>query len=408
MNKELLILNGIFKSRSIYEKVIHILSKEDFSPQGKCLYEGIKEFYTNDMEATQVDPVCFKLYLERVYANKAKDLVDIIDYKQELISEANLLNEIIEYKHTTAALKLAATLNKSNTTSKAKRQAVDEYQEFVSNLSLEATEEDSTPYSTYNGVHIEEFTKAYKTENLIQIFPGALNTLLNGGVPIHTHIGIIGVQNSGKTLLAIANACGNIRKGRNVVYCGNEEGAEAFMMRITSRMLEKTKEEIQGKEDIYMEELISKGYNNLTYVDMSPGTPDQVEEVINKWEPSLVVVDQVRQLHVGTKISDGSTAQLTQAAKEMRRLCKKYPIVLMSITQAGESAKNKLNLEQDDCYMSNTTFSGDCDIMFGWGMDENYENTMRRRVNLPRDKVHGKNHKYVDVTIDPFRSKIIS
>lgn len=408
MNQELTILNGLFKSREIYTTTEGIINTTDFSTQGRCLYNAIQHFYANDTAAVQVDIGVFNMYLERTYANKSKDLLNLIDHTTELISQSNLLNEIILYKQTKQAHVTAATLLNPRASIKSKQEAIADYQAYDTYDIEQVDNSNKEAYQVYNNIHMAEFTEVYKQENLIQVFPKALNTLLNGGLPIHTHVGVIGIQNSGKTLLAIANTCGNIRKGRRVVYCGNEEGTEQFMVRIFSRILNRTKEEIKGNEHKLMGELVHKGYENLIYVAMTPGTPEEIEEVINVWEPSLVVVDQVRQLQVGTKKDSGDTAQLTQAAKDMRRLVKKYPIVLMSLTQAGASAKGKLILEQDDCYQSNTTFSGDCDIMFGWGMDDYYEAHMKRRISLPRDKVHGKNHQWVDVKIDPFRSKINS
>ena len=404
-NKELVILNGLFKSRNEYAKVHKLNTSSDLSTQAKCLYKGIVQFYDTDVDAQEVDKDCFISYLERTYANKAKDLISLIDYDATIISETNLISELILHKRHEQAIATAAVLMQSSTSVKAKQEAIAKYQEYDD---YDITDTEDIGYDVLVGAGVDKVTKAFERENLIPLYPAKLNNLLEYGVPPSTHILIYGVPNVAKTLVAIANACGNIRNGKKVLYCGNEDGEEHFLMRIWSRLLELTKHEILRNPDEYLTQLIEQHGNlNLIYAPMYPGTPKQIEDLVVEYEPEILIVDQIRQLDMGGKVS-GDTAQLTMAAKAMRMLTKKYKLVTFSLTQAGKEAYNKLTLEQQDVYMSNVTVAGDCDIMIGVGMSEEYESSMRRRLTLARDKIHGKNHQWVDVKIDPFRSKIIS
>jgi hypothetical protein len=91
----------------------------------------------------------------------------------------------------------------------------------------------------------------------------------------------------------------------------------------------------------------------------------------------------------------------------MRKLIKKYDLVGVSVTQAADSATNKLVLERGDVYMSNTSLPGDADVLLGIGANDEYKGMSRRMMSLSKNKP-GQCHPHFPVLVDEKLSKVIS
>lgn len=226
-----------------------------------------------------------------------------------------------------------------------------------------------------------------------------------GRLLIRTHGSVVVSGNTGKTLFGISNACGYARNKHKVLYIGNEDPVDAYLFRIVSRLTELNRQQILSDPDKAAAKADSAGYNNIIFDDEVPCTFPRIEKLIKKHNPKLVIIDQLHQVYMPK--ADGAPEQLTRATKEARRLCKKYPIVLISFTQAGDSGSNKLVLDMGDTYQSNTSFPGDVDIFIGLGTNEVYTSSNRMMVNLAKNKISG-NHTHFPVMIDASVSKVIS
>ena len=115
--------------------------------------------------------------------------------------------------------------------------------------------------------------------------------------------------------------------------------------------------------------------------------------VIDKHNPDVVVVDQLRNLIARGKVT--KTEALENIAKELRGIFKEKDVVGVSVTQAGDSATDKAVLTMGDVDYSNTGIPGACDVMIGLGMDPN-GNTF---ATLAKNKISG-NHSTVAITLD--------
>ena len=128
----------------------------------------------------------------------------------------------------------------------------------------------------------------------------------------------------------------------------------------------------------------SNGIRNLRVQPLSPGTPGEIKYFVKSEKPDFIVVNQIRNLHVraGTR-----TEQLERAATEMRNIAKKHGVLVLSITQAGDSATDKTILDQGDVDGSNTGIPSQMDVMLGVGLNEQYDSNDMRHLSTCKNKV---------------------
>jgi len=402
MQQEQFVLNSFANNRDLYTRLNSIIDEEDFSIQGTLIYNEIVHYYDSDVSAEGINKEILKSKLQRKYPKNSETLTSIIDKFDEDISTTNAGEEIIEYKKGVIGVKLGALLLNPTSSAKDRKRAMEEYAELSS---LRINDLDEEKEKVFIGPDIAELAVRQSPGNLYKIFPSSLNEILGGGVPLHTHIGLMGVPESGKTLFAINNASGFARGGHKVLYVGNEDPEDQYLMRLSNRITGRTREEIiadpHGSDKLARE----RGWENIIFAPLAPGTFSEIRCLIEEHEPLLVIIDQIRQIEIPG--IDGDVAQLTEATRAARKMTKQYPIITMSFTQAGDSAENKLILGKGDVYMSNTTFPGDVDVLIGWGMNDSYEQSGRRMISLPKNKLSGR-HEHIQVSIDPHTSKVIS
>jgi hypothetical protein len=73
----------------------------------------------------------------------------------------------------------------------------------------------------------------------------------------------------------------------------------------------------------------------------------------------------------------------------MRNIGKKHGVLVVSITQAGDSATDKCILDQGDVDGSNTGIPSQMDVMIGVGLNEEYERSSMRHLSLSKNKLGG-------------------
>lgn len=394
---ERLILQAAIQDVTIYDTVNQYLQDDDFTDKGSILYGHIKEYYDRDPSAEYVDVEILISKLERLYP-KNVDVFKNMLTDMEQVSIPNLHKEILEIKRHQTAIKLAASLldNRSSDTS----ELMEQYRQYDNGLSVE-----SEDIEVYIGTPVKDIISDFSSENLIKLYPHALNEALDGGVPAQTHIVLIAQPEVGKSMFAINMAAGFCRDGRRTLYVGNEDPIRNMQLRMISRMSGMPKAEIYKDVDKAQALANEKGYDNLIFAPLSPGTVKEIESLVVQHEPDILIIDQLRQLsYPGI---DGEVQLLTKAGKDVRAITKKYDLVTVSVSQAGDSAANKLILDKGDLYMSKTSLVGDADVLIGIGMNGEYEKMNRRMITLIKNKISGV-HDSFPVGVIPQLSKVVS
>ncbi len=118
----------------------------------------------------------------------------------------------------------------------------------------------------------------------------------------------------------------------------------------------------------------------------------------------MLVVDQLRNLRMR---EDNYVQKLEKAAAAVRQIGKKYDCLVLSATQAGDSATDKPVLDMGDVDSSNTGIPAQADVMVGISATPSDFEIDRRTISLPKNKRSG-NHTPFGVKLDTAHSRIIS
>lgn len=391
------LLGAIFHSREAFDELATFLSREDFSDKGQILFDQIAQYYEADPQAKKVETSLLLPRLERTFP-KHFDMFKHIVERLEPSSTPNLKQEILEQKRHVTAMKLSSALLENKRTDI--RDLIEMYQAYEAGA-LETEDE----REIFIGRKVSDIVQAVAPDKLIRVYPLSLNQQLEGGVPPQTHMVVYATPEAGKSLFSINMAAGMCKDGNRVLYVGNEDPAVQMMLRFLSRMSGLNKTDILKNPAEAEARAMDKGYENLIFTGVAEGTISEIEYLIHEYRPAALIVDQIR--HLRFPGVTGEVEQLTRAGKAMRRLGKKENLVVLSVTQAADSASNKLVLDQGDVYMSNTSLPGDADILIGIGMNKEYEAMNKRMLSPCKNKISG-NHDPIPVAIDKPLNKVIS
>jgi archaellum biogenesis ATPase FlaH len=255
----------------------------------------------------------------------------------------------------------------------------------------------------YHDVDLESMIqKEYDPDSLIQLMPTSLNERLDGGVKGGDHVVVFAPVEAGKSAFCINAICGVARQTKRGLYVINEDRAESIIMRAVANLSGMNKYQIQADPRRAQTLANDAGFRNIIVLSAAPGTPQQIAEAVEQYEPEFVVVDQLRNLKVK---AESRVNQLEAAATAVREIGKKYKVVMVSVTQAGDSARDKLILDTGDVDFSNVGIPAQADVMVGIGMNAQYEAENTRMISLPKNKISGR-HENFPVRIIPQLSRI--
>lgn len=240
--------------------------------------------------------------------------------------------------------------------------------------------------------------------SLIKVYPSSLNDRLDGGAKRGHHFVVFAPVEAGKSAFCINANCGFARQGFKSLYFINEDRPQDIIIRHVSNLSGLSKRHIEGDPKRAQRSAKDNGFDNIMVVSCAPGTPSQLEEYVEKYEPDVIVVDQLRNLYMK---SDNRVNQLEAAATAVRKIAKKYNVLALSVTQAGDSATGKAVLETGDVDYSNVGIPAQADVMVGIGMTPALEAEGRRCISLPKNKLSGR-HESFPVNIVPHLSRITS
>lgn len=390
------ILGAVLNDRGAYETLAPILSPgEDLSDIGQILYRKFQDYYERDETANSIDRDIIHEQLDREFPKKADMLKGVVASLGD-VSAPNVLHEWVEMKKYNTGLKLSVALSQGNT--REAQQLIEQY----TNIGIEDLLSDDT---LYQGESVTNIISRGFGDNVRPIFPRALSDILEDGVVAGTHVIVFARPDSGKTAFVINNAVQWCKKGYKVLYIGNEDPPDQMLMRIVTRFTGKTKAEVQEDPDSADQLARERGYENLIFYAASPGTFREVRSLVEEHQPDFVVIDQLRNMNVG---ESNKVLALEKAAQEARAIgqTESRPVVL-SVTQAGDSADNKLVLTMGDVDFSNTGIPGQADLMIGIGTNEQQKEVGTVVLSICKNKVNGV-YTHVPVKINPQYSQVIS
>lgn len=402
------LIAAAMRSREGYDLIKEYIDVKlnTYSKELQVIMGKINEYYTRDPEAISVTPEVLMAQIgETLRSEKLVSRLGsmISEALTESSSDANVKAVVLMAKTQEVADKLAAALTSDAQKNTKVDELIDELQRLRQMTELEEIAE--AGLEAYHQVDIEALmNKEYDPANLLKVYPTSLNDRLDGGAHRGHHIVVYARPETGKSATVINMSCGFARQGKRVLYFINEDRPEDIIIRHVSNLSSMNKHEVRDNARKAQDIAINHGWDNIIVVNAAPGTPGQIKAYIDKYAPDVIIVDQLRNLAMK---ADNRVNQLEAAATAVRNIGKQANVLAISVTQAGDSASDKLILDQGDVDFSNTGIPAQADLMVGIGVDAQHEAEGIRVFNLPKNKIGGV-HEHFPVRIYTQLSRVVS
>lgn len=387
------ILAAAIRSRKAFEEIFSKIDPDKYSPQGSYLAKALQEYYGLDKEAKSVDLEVIEGRLEHSLRND-KHIEAIKHYIKDIdlnVSIPNLSHDIRLFQQLKVGDELSLALVNREETTKI-RELMTRYED------LTHTEEEKEDEEIFHKRSVKSLIeKSFNPESQIRLYPKELNDRVDGGARPGHHLLIYARPEIGKTLFAQNMVAGFLRQGLRVLYVGNEDPASDILLRFICRLSKFTKQQVLNEPDEAERRSYQRGYDNLVVASLAPGNFFEIRKLVEEHKPRCVVLDQLRNLEVN---SESRVQALEKAATEARNLAKRHSLLVVSVTQAGESAEGKAILARDDIDFSKTGIQAQVDLMIGIGADQTMEQHGIRTIALPKNKLSGRHDHFV-CTINP-------
>lgn len=396
------VLAAILRDRKAYDEIAPLVKDGTFTEQANVVFKAVTDYYSRDPDTSTTDISIIGGQINRTIANpKHRETFEglLRELGEMECSPANIAADFRAVRLEAAGAKLASALVMNKPESEVDG-LLEAYEECKTNTNLEDTRQ------VYRGLPIQEISKTYSDGELIKVWPLSLNLRLDGGLLRGHHLIVFARPEMGKTLFLVNAVAGFLSQGLTVLYIGNEDPISDIALRVVCRLTKRNKFDVLSNPEESDVQARDLGYDNLVLASLSPGTPREIEKLVKEYKPSVLLIDQLRNINVPNK-EGNYTQQLEKAATAARNLGKRHGVLVISVTQAGDSASGKAVLEMGDVDSSNTGIPAQADVMVGIGASQEDAAMGRRVLSLPKNKRSG-NHEFFPVKVDPSMSRMWS
>lgn len=379
------LLAAALKSRESLYLILDYITAKNYTREFQILIDKVREYYDRDPDADHVVHDVFLGMLENAVQNKKhlETFTNIINEAEGTdTSQANLQEIIIQAKLSEIGNKLSVALVNGD---KTVNELIDKYKELSHYNTLDELAQAGVEVLGAENID-EVLRKAVEREDNLVVYPLALNERLEGRAAGGHHIVTFARPEMGKTGLNVTIACGFARQQASGLYFINEDRVEDIYVRIISNLTGMTRQEIENEPGKAKVLALEKGLDQIRLISLAPGTPKQIEAFVDKYRPKWIIVDQLRNLDMKEA---NKVLQLEFAATAMRNIAKKYNVLVVSSTQAGDSGEGKKLLTMGDVDFSNTGVAAQADVLIGIGGDAVDIQEGRRVLNISKNKLSG-------------------
>jgi hypothetical protein len=379
------LLAAAIASRSAFDVVAASDEPNQFTGDLATIWRTLRDYYARDsaVETCVVDNLQALAVANLADGKKRKKLAASIDEIAALpASPDNVREAIREVRRERLGTRLAVALS-----ARKPREEVDAL--------ISEWQETFAPVEDEKELTYEEALKSRNdTAARMVVYPLRLNKELGGGVLPGHHIILFARPEQGKTAAAITMAVGFAKKGHKVLYLGNEDPAADLMVRAITAITKKPRTEVDSAT---LQAALKGGLGNIRFVDIAPGSLSEIEGLVRKHAPAVLIVDQLRNIHAGK--TENLTQRLDAVAQGIRAIGKRYSLVPISITQAGDSARDREILDDGDIDSSNTGIPAAADVLIGLGSSPAMRDAGSRMMTICKNKISG-THNHFTVRID--------
>lgn len=382
------VVASLLADRAAYDALAGVLDPAEFSEWGRLVVRAVGAYYGADPAALSVDHDLLRSALGRTIPNP-KHLDSCLRYVAELpphTSSPNVAREYRLLRRHNVGLRLAAMLATGD--HKGAESLLDLYTDLGRDEGARGDKLD-----------IAELEEAVDLKGAIRLVPARLNEETKGRLMRGHHIIVFARPEAGKSSFAINMACGFLKQGLKVMHAENEDPLRDVQLRYLARLAGCTIDSLYepGAIPLAVSDA-GAAYGNLAVVELSSGRLSELESLARRGQPDVLVVNQLRNLKAGT--AGGNRAlELDEIARALRDLGKRYNMVVVSITQAGDSAEQKQVLDMGDIDWSNTGIQAAADLLVGIGSTTELDRQGRRWIALVKNKLSGK-HASFPVKVD--------
>lgn len=382
--------------------ILSYINTKSYSREFQIIVGFLKDYYDRDSYALAVDRTVLRELIAGDTQNPkhVERFHKIVDEAYEFdTSDANVKQVVLNAKQDELGKELAMAIANKQEHS----QLVEQYRELQRYTSLEELNDKGV--EVFDRTHLDELMNhEVDPSTRMILYPLALNERLDGGVRGADHVTLFARPEMGKTGCILTMACGFARHGHQGIVFNNEERVERLYMRALSCCTGMTAAEIRANPQAARDIADQLGFGNIRFISLSPGTLNQIEGFVEKYDAKWFIVDQLRNLLIK---SESRTNQLEAAATGIRNIGKIHNAVAISVTQAGDSAEGKAVLTMGDVDYSNTGIPAQCDVLLGIGGTPEQVNTGIRVFSLSKNKLSGR-HEDFPVRLNPHLSKYVS
>lgn len=378
-------LAAAMRDRKVYSFIATHLKQPDLTEQGRVVWEAIDQYYRRDGKAQSVDAELLTKLIESTVANpKHKEaLATVVSGLARVeISPENWAEHLVGMRREAVGAKLASAILSGD-------KADELLEEFVDLTGAEVGADEERP-RLLMAPSLRDVLSETPDKDLIALYPRALNARIGDGMMRGHHVIIFARPEMGKTTFLANIAAGCLHDGHRVLYLGNEEPLADLVAKFKGRVARRTRYEVVADMDGTDALCRERGWDNMAMAQLELNTPREIEEYVQEIRPDVLIIDQLRNINVRGSKNDGFVQNLEAAAKAVRQIGLKYNCLVISATQAGDSASGKSVLDMSDVADSKTGIPAQADLMIGIGATSEDEMAARRVLSLPKNKRSGR------------------
>lgn len=389
------LLKACLTSRDGWETTRPHVNLKAYSKEFSILLREVDKYYTRDKEASSVDVPVLKEQLSSTVDNEKhlQRFLELLESSVNMeVSAPNITALVISSKLHELQLELSTALANDDPPDKI-NSLMETYKQLAVATSLEDLA-DLGASEVMTEIDVDALEQArLQRGSLLELYPKSLNDKLDGGMERGDHVVLYGPTEIGKTANAITIASGFARQGAVGLYLINEDKTSRIARRFVYCLSSMSKPEVQNDPARAQELADRRGLKRIIVIGIAPGSLQQIDALAKKYKPDWMVVDQLRNITTGTR--NNRVVQLEEAATGIRNILKARDIAGVSITQAGDSATNKVFLETGDVDFSNVGIPAQADLMIGVGANEEMLARNERGISLPKNKLSGEHARFV-------------
>jgi hypothetical protein len=390
---EHLVLANAIASRKAFDAVMTTGHQEQLRDTGKALWSVIEDWYDRDRDVMSINVELLKQRLEQVYPQHSGEFVQLVDSLDGYAAPENFTEILLESRRAVLREQMTIRLMENKE---------DEFRDLLGQYNTLGTDTDEGQKS-FVGADISGLLEVVEEGNRIPLAPSGLNEVIRGGMLPGHHATVFGRPEAGKSLFAINSLVSAAAAGYRCGFWENEDPIVTTQLRTAQCITNTTEAELRAGGSKVQARLDAGGwYDRIHFRDSPAGTLYEIGKWVDDLGLDFLVVNQLAGVRVR---GDNRVLELETIAKGLREIAKSRQCAVLSVTQAGDSGDNKRILQMGDIDWSNTAIQAACDLLVGFGVDDELKIMHNRVLSLCKNKL-GNKHDALMIRVDEERNVI--